>query len=72
MSLKKISMNLTDKDISNTDKLKENLKARTKADTVSAALSIATTISEHVKDGDEFFMRSKDGKEQRVIITGMN
>lgn len=72
MSLKKVSMNLTDKDISNTDKLKDLLQARTKADTVSAALSIATAISEHVKDGDELFMRTKEGKEQRLIITGMN
>ena len=71
-TLTKVSMNLTDKDISNTEKLKERLHARTKADAVSAALSITASLSEHLAEGEQLFVRTKDGKTERLVITGLN
>ena len=71
-NLTKISMNLTKRDIENTDKLKERFHARTKADTVSAALSITASLSEHLENGEQLFIRTKDGHTQQVIIPGLD
>lgn len=71
-TLTKVSMNLTERDIENTDKLKERLHARTKADTVSAALSITSSLSDHMMKGEQIFIRTKDGKTERLIIPGLN
>jgi hypothetical protein len=70
--LTKVSMNLTEKDIANTVKLKNRLHTRSNADTVSAALSITSSLSEHLAEGETLLIRTKDGKTERVVIPGLN
>ncbi len=71
-TLTKVSMNLTSKDVDNTEKLKQRLHARSKADAVSAALSITTSLSEYIEKGEQIFIRTKDGKTERLIFPGFN
>lgn len=40
----KVSMNLTEKDLENVEYLKEHLKTKSRADTVSAALSMVSSL----------------------------
>lgn len=71
-NLKKVSMNLTERDIANTEKLKERLHARSNADTVSSALAITSSLSDHLERGEQLFVRTKDGKIERLVITGFD
>lgn len=68
----KVSMNLTARDVENTEKLKERLHVRSKADAVSVALWITTSLSEHLLQGEQIFIRTKDGKTERLIFPGLD
>ena len=70
--LTKVSMNLTGRDVENTEKLRKRLHSRSKADAVSAALSITSSLSEHLASGDQLFIRTKSGKTERLIIPGLD
>lgn len=73
MSLKKVSMNLTERDVINTELVKDRLHTRNKAEAVSAALSIVSSLTENIGAGEDLYIVSKDGKtSQKVIIPGLN
>lgn len=73
MQLTKVTMNLTDKDIRNTEKLTEKLHTRSKAEAVSAALSITSSLSEMLegKGNKELIIRDDSGKIEKIIIPGL-
>lgn len=72
MAMKKITMNLTQRDIANTEFLTSRLNSRNKASTVSAALAITQGIAKKLEDGGELIIRKKDGSIETVIIAGLS
>lgn len=70
-NLTKVTMNLTDKDIVNTAKLRDRFHARSNAEAVSAALSITSSISDKLLEGDELLIKTKNGEIEKVIIAGL-
>ena len=70
-ALTKISMNLTDRDIKNTESVRQLFHVRTNADAVSAALGITRSLGEMVKGGKELLIRSKNGETQKILIPGL-
>lgn len=71
MALKKVTMNLTERDIANTEVLTVRLNARNKASTVSSALAIAEGITKKIEDGGELIVKKKDGSLETIIIAGL-
>ena len=69
--LRKVTMNLTEQDVRNTERLTEQLHTRSKAEAVSAALSITTSLSEMLKGEKELIIRNKKGEISKVIIPGL-
>ena len=69
--MRKVTMNLTERDIEITDKLTAKLHARSKASTVSSALSVMNELTDMVDDGGVLFSRKKDGSVERLVITGL-
>ncbi len=67
----KVTMNLTEQDVQNTEKLTNMLHSRSKAATVSTALSVTATIAEILSQGGDLMIRNSDGSMERLIITGM-
>ena len=70
--MKKVTMNLTDRDISNTEVLTKRLNLRNKASTVSSALAITEGLIRKIVSGEELLIRKKDGSMETVIIAGLN
>lgn len=70
-ALKKISMNLTERDINNTESVRNMLHVRTNADAVSAALGITKSLGDMVKNGHEVLIRNKKGELQKLFIPGL-
>ena len=71
MSLKKVTMNLTESDFNNTAILVRRLHARNKASAVSSALAIAEELTRRIEDGDDLIVRRRNGKSETVIIPGI-
>ncbi len=71
MELKKVTMNLTERDIANTEVLTARLHSRNKASTVSSALAITEGITRKIEDGGELIIRKKDGSMETVVIAGL-
>lgn len=69
--LRKVTMNLTERDIQNTEKLTEQLHTRSKAEAVSAALSITAFLSEMLHGDKELIIRNRKGDIEKVIIPGL-
>lgn len=69
--LTKVSMNLTDRDIRNTESVRNLFHVRTNADAVSAALGITRSLGEMVKNGKELLIRNKKGEIEKVLIPGL-
>ncbi len=67
----KVTMNLTERDVENTEKLTTLLHSRSKAATVSTALSVTATIADIIEKGGSVMIRNKDGSMDRLIITGL-
>ena len=67
----KVTMNLTERDVENTEKLTDMLHSRSKAATVSTALSVTATIAEIRAKGGDLMVRNSDGSMERLIITGV-
>ena len=59
--LTKVTMNLTDRDVRNTETLQNLLYARNKASAVSSALSLATVLATRIKRGERLYLRGEDG-----------
>ncbi len=72
MNLTKVSMNLTDRDIKNTENVRQLFHVRTNADAVSAALGITRSLGEMVKDGNEVLIRNKNGELLKLFIPGLD
>lgn len=70
--LTKVTMNLTAKDVENTERLRDRFQSRSNAEAVSAALSISSSLVDLVKKGDEVYIKTKDGETEKIIITGLN
>ena len=70
MKMTKVTMNLTDQDIRNTETLARRLHSRRKASAVSSALAIAEGITRSIERGEEVLIRMKDGAMERVFIAG--
>lgn len=71
MELKKVTMNLTARDITNTEILTTRLNTRNKASAVSSALAITEGITRMVQDGGEVIVRRKDGSMETLVIPGL-
>ena len=71
MKLRKVTMNLTYRDIENTASLSRRLHSRTKASAVSSALAIAEGITKRIAHGEEVLIRRKDGSVERMFIAGV-
>ncbi len=70
-NLTKVTMNLTQRDVRNTEKLAERLHTRSKAEAVSAALSITSSLSDLLEGDKELIIRNKKGEIEKVIIPGL-
>lgn len=70
MKMTKVTMNLTERDIKNTQNLTRRLQSRSKASAVSSALAIADGITRSIERGEEVLIRTKDGTLERVFIAG--
>ena len=72
MAMKKVTMNLTQRDIANTEFLTARLNSRNKASTVSAALAITQGIAQRLEEGGELMIRRKDGSMETLVIAGLD
>lgn len=70
-ALTKVSMNLTDRDIRNTESVRHLFHVRTNADAVSAALGITKSLAEMIRNGKELLIRNKNGEIEKVFIPGL-
>ena len=70
-ALTKVSMNLTERDIKNTENARNLFHVRTNADAVSAALGITSSLGEMIKNGKELLIRDKNGEISKVLIPGL-
>jgi len=64
----KVTMSLTDRDVANTEKLRQALDARSNAHAVSVALSLTTFLVDRLKEGNELVLRTPKGELQRVFM----
>ncbi len=67
----KVTMNLTDQDVNNTDKIRRIFHARSNAAAVSDALSVTVTLASMISEGKEILVRDKKGEIERIIIAGL-
>jgi hypothetical protein len=66
----KVTMSLTDRDVTNTVKIEKLLHARSKAHAVSIALSLTAFVVDQMHDyKNELLLRSPDGDLQRIVMT---
>lgn len=71
MNFTKVTMNLTDRDVRNTEKLTERLHTRSKAEAVSAALTIISSLSDMLEGNKELIIRDKKGNLEKIMIPGL-
>ena len=67
----KVTMNLTSKDVDNTDKIRKMFHARSNAAAVSDALSVTATLADMLKEGNEILVRNKKGDLEKIVIAGL-
>ena len=72
MKMTKVTMNLTEQDVANTEILTTRLNSRNKASTVSSALAITEGITRKIEDGGELMIKKSDGSTETVVIAGLN
>jgi hypothetical protein len=68
--MRKVTMNLTERDVTNTERLRFKLHARSNAEAVSAALSITSSLSDLLDADNELIIRNKNGDLEKIIIPG--
>jgi hypothetical protein len=61
-------MNLTDRDVRNTEKISQVLHTRSNAEAVSAALGITSSLADMIKKGNDLIVRNKKGELQQLLI----
>lgn len=67
----KVTMDLTQKDAERTEAIRKRLHTRSKASAVGAAIAVADMLTAAVENGSEILIKDKDGKIQKILITGM-
>lgn len=67
----KVTMNLTERDVKNTEKLTTRLHSRSKAATVSTALSVTAALADIIADGGTLMVRNRDGSMEGITIIGL-
>jgi len=67
----KVTMNLTERDVSNTEGLQSLTGSRTKAQAVSTALSVTKLLAQKMSEGGEVLIRAKDGSIEKLVIPEM-
>lgn len=72
MDTTKVTMNLTDIDLRNTEKLTKTLNARSKASTVSKALAITKTITDSLEKGGDLVVHNPDGSTTKITIVDLD
>jgi hypothetical protein len=70
--LTKVSMNLTERDIRNTEDVRNLFHVRTNVDAVSAALGITRSLGEMLKNGKELLIKDKNGEISKLYISGLS
>ncbi len=70
--LTRVTMNLTEKDVNNTENVKHKFHSRSNAEAVSVALSISSSLADIIKKGDYVYIKSKNGETEKIIIPGLN
>ncbi|MFT8784745.1 hypothetical protein [Gluconobacter oxydans] len=68
----KVTMNLTQRDVRNTEEISDMMHSRSKAQVVSTALSVTKLIAEKMSAGNEVLIRKKDGSLERIIIPDLS
>lgn len=71
VQMRKVTMNLTERDVKNTERLRLKLHTRSNAEAVSAALSITSSLSDLLGENKELIIRNKNGDIEKVIIPGL-
>lgn len=71
-NLTKVSMNLTERDIRNTEDVRNLFHVRTNVDAVSAALGITRSLGEMLKNGKELLIKDKSGDISKLYISGLS
>ena len=71
VELMKVTMNLTERDVKNTEKLTARLHSRSKAATVSTALSVTAALADIIEDGGTLMIRNQDGSMEGLTIIGL-
>jgi hypothetical protein len=61
-------MNLTDRDVQNTEFIRGITHARSNASAVSIALSLARFIAGQLQEGSELLLRNRNGEIERVVM----
>ena len=66
----KVTMNLTKRDIENTDDIASATQSRSKAQAVSTALALTRFIIDTMRDnpGTQVILRTPDGKTERLVM----
>lgn len=70
--LTKVSMNLTERDIRNTEDVRNLFHVRTNVDAVSAALGITRSLGEMLKNGKELLIKDRNGEMSKLYISGLS
>lgn len=65
-------MNLTERDIRNTEDVRNLFHVRTNVDAVSAALGITRSLGEMLKNGKELLIKDKSGDISKLYISGLS
>lgn len=69
---KRVTVSMTERDVENTNRVRELLHTRTNSGAVSDALSLTATLAGIVKEGNELLIRNKKGEIERLVITGLD
>jgi len=64
----RVSMSLTERDVTNADTLVGLIRSRNKAKAVSTALSLARLVAEKMSAGGEVFIKRRDGGIEKITI----
>jgi hypothetical protein len=64
----KVTMSLTDRDVTNTEMLREALRSRSNAHAVSIALSLTTFLVGELRKGNQLCLQAPGGDLQKVVM----
>lgn len=69
--MQKVTMNLAEHDVQNAERLRFRLHIRNNAEAVSAALTVASSLSDLLGSDKKLIIRNKNGDMEKVIIPGL-